>query len=168
MNTDKRLFTGGMDRDTDPHFIKSGDYRYALNCIVVNDETGNLGAVSNAKGTEEVSFTLPTGDNKCIGSFNDDKNNRVIFFIYNSTGLHSIYEYNVRANNVSLIMESSALNFDWQYRINDIDLVDDNLLYWTDGYNPPRKLNIKKMQGSYLNQGGVGYSSVAFKRFKIP
>lgn len=161
MNTDKRLFTGGMDRDTDPHFIKSGDYRYALNCIVGNDETGNLGAVSNAKGTEEVSFTLPTGDNKCIGSFNDDKNNRVIFFIYNSTGLHSIYEYNVRANNVSLIMESSALNFDWQYRINDIDLVDDNLLYWTDGYNPPRKLNIKKMQGSYLNQGGVGYSSVA-------
>ena len=135
MNIDKRPYSGGMNMDSDPHIIQAGDYRYALNCIVGNDETGNLGAVSNSKGSLEITFDLPDGENRCIGSFYDSKNSRIFFFLYNieySLGTpvnnHGIYEIDLKTNNVNLLIESKVLNFDWQQLINDVDLVDDKLL----------------------------------------
>ena len=50
----------------------------------------------------------------------------------------------LKTNNVNLLIQSKVLNFDWQQLINDVDLVDDKLLYFTDGWNPPRKINIEK------------------------
>ena len=163
MNIDKRPYSGGMNMDSDPHIIQAGDYRYALNCIVGNDETGNLGAVSNSKGSLEITFDLPDGENRCIGSFYDSKNSRIFFFLYNieySLGTpvnnHGIYEIDLKTNNVNLLIESKVLNFDWQQLINDVDLVDDKLLYFTDGWNPPRKINIEKAKKISLTDG---YSS---------
>lgn len=144
MNIDKKPYTGGMDMDSDPHIIKAGDYRYALNCIVGNDETGNLGSVSNTKGTTKIEFPLPLGVPRCIGSHYDSKTSRIFFFMYNNAGNHGIYQYNLKSNTVDSLIESEVLNFDWAQLINDVDLVDDNLLYFTDGWNPPRKINIKK------------------------
>jgi hypothetical protein len=41
----------------------------------------------------------------------------------------------------------NVLNFDIDYKINHIDIIyrdeDGDLLYWTDGLNPPRKVNVK-------------------------
>ena len=97
MNIDKKPYTGGMDMDSDPHIIKAGDYRYALNCIVGNDETGNLGSVSNTKGTTKIEFPLPLGVPRCIGSHYDSKTSRIFFFMYNNAGNHGIYQYNLKS-----------------------------------------------------------------------
>ena len=39
--------------------------------------------------------------------------------------------------------DRTTLNFNEEHRINSIDLVGD-MLFFTDGYNPPRKINVKK------------------------
>tara|TARA_R110000737_G_scaffold118339_1_gene150834 strand:- start:15396 stop:20519 length:5124 start_codon:yes stop_codon:yes gene_type:complete len=168
MKIDKRTYTGGMDRDTDPHMVKGGDYRYALNCIVGNDETGNLGSISNVKGTTIVDFTIPDGVNKCIGSYNDSKNSRIFFFLYNSVGNHSIFEYNTKSESVSSLIISKVLNFDWQQLINDVNVVDDNLLYFTDGWNPPRKINIDKAKKTQEIGGYSGRINNGVANTNIP
>ena len=55
-----------------------------------------------------------------------------------------ILSYNVENNNLIYhIVSDSVLNFSEGYPINSINLVD-NLLFFTDNYNAPRKINIRR------------------------
>ena len=155
MEKEVRIYTGGMDSDSDVRYIKNGDTRYAINCLASG---GNSGSIETVKGTTLVTTELPAGQNICIGTYDDAKLNRVIYFIYNSSGNHSILEYDVKQNSITKILQHSILAFDYQFYVNGINIVDDNLLYFTDGYNPPRKINIKKAKaysaGDYINGYG--------------
>ena len=51
MAKDKRLFTGGMDKDSDPRLIQQGDYRHARNIRNVASSDGTSGSVENIEGT---------------------------------------------------------------------------------------------------------------------
>lgn len=146
---EKILFYGGLNSDDEDRFLPDGDYRYALNIRNSKGDKSSQGAFENTKGNAPISFTLPNGINKCIGGRYDDVNNRVFYFIYNNLSSHSIYEYNVGSGGVTLIMQSSALNFDKEYPILSINIIDD-LMYWTDKKNPPRKINIERARsGGY-------------------
>ena len=155
MEKEVKIYTGGMDSDSDVRYVKNGDTRYALNCLMSG---GNSGSIETVKGTTQISFSLPAGQNICIGTYDDPKLNRVIYFVYNSLGNHSILEYDIKQNAVSVILQHSILAFDYQFYVNGINIIDDNLLYFTDGYNPPRKINIKKAKayssGDYINGYG--------------
>jgi hypothetical protein len=137
----KHIFTGGMNMDDDPRFIKPGDYRYAINCRIGSSEDENRGVVENIKGNELVNASLPGGVNVCIGTYEDRAGGSVFYFIHNSSLNHGIYRYFVASNTVEKIFEGSILNFDSNHLITSVELVDD-MLYWTDGYNDSRKLNI--------------------------
>lgn len=54
MAQDKRIFTGGMDKDSDPRLIKQGDYRHARNIRNIASSDGTSGSVENIEGTLEV------------------------------------------------------------------------------------------------------------------
>jgi hypothetical protein len=137
----KHVFTGGMNMDDDLRFIKPGDYRYAINCRIGSSEDENRGVVENIKGNELVNASLPGGVNVCIGTYEDRAGGSVFYFIHNSSLNHGIYRYFVASNTVEKIFEGSILNFDSTYLITSVELVDD-MLYWCDGLNPSRKLNI--------------------------
>ena len=50
MAQDKKVFTGGMDKDSDPRLIKQGDYRDALNIRTVSSSDSTAGSVENIEG----------------------------------------------------------------------------------------------------------------------
>ena len=56
----KRLFVGGLDKDTDPRALKNGDYHHALNIRNISSEANTEGVVENIKGNKKVAYDFPT------------------------------------------------------------------------------------------------------------
>lgn len=56
MAQDKRVFTGGMDKDSEPRLIKPGDYRDALNIRNVASSDSTSGSVENIEGNRLVPY----------------------------------------------------------------------------------------------------------------
>jgi len=145
----KRLFNASkMNRDLDDKMLKSGEYREALNINVSKSESADIGAVENILGNKLINDTSLSGA-KVIGEYRDNGNERIYYFIttnssYNeiNSGNHQIIEYNQKANKGTVLVNSAALNFHQNYLITGINLVDE-LLFFTDDRNPPRKINVE-------------------------
>jgi hypothetical protein len=100
------------------------------------------------------------GYNKVIGSYADKIKNRIYYFIWNEGNHDKIMYYDETINTIFTLMENikdtggvDILNFNPSYRINHIDIVyreGGDLLFWTDGLNAPRKINVQKaITGGY-------------------
>ncbi|HLG34041.1 MAG TPA: hypothetical protein VI757_04115, partial [Bacteroidia bacterium] len=140
--SDKKGFDAGLDQDTEPR--KVSGLRDAVNIRYGTTDNGNDGTAENTKGNLLiVNPNLPAGTNKCIGGFEDKRDLSIIFFNFNSNNDHGIYRFYSTTQTIEKLVISSVLNFNTNSRINSCDLIDD-LLYWTDGSNPPRKINIDK------------------------
>lgn len=145
----KRLFNASrMNRDLDDKMLKPGEYREALNINVSKSESSDIGAVENILGNELIVNTALSNAKK-IGEYRDNGNDRIYYFITNNnsyneinSGSHQIIEYNQKANKSTVIVNSNALNFHQKYPITGINLVDE-LLFFTDDRNPPRKINVE-------------------------
>jgi len=145
----KRLFNASrMNRDLDDKMLKPGEYREALNINVSKSESADIGAVENILGNKLINDTS-LSNAKVIGEYRDNGNERIYYFIttnssYNeiNSGNHQIIEYNQKANKGTILVNSAALNFHQDYLITGINLVDE-LLFFTDDRNPPRKINVE-------------------------
>ena len=148
-----------MNKDLDDRLIPTGEYRDALNITVGKSESSSVGTAQNVLGnTAVVTFNVPTAA-KCIGKIEDDSKNIAIFFITDyedssetqindaaSTNYCSIIlvDFNDSENiTSSVLVEGYWLNFatNNQYTITGVNLIE-NLLFWTDNRNQPRKINI--------------------------
>ena len=58
MAQDKKVFIGGMDKDSDPRLIKNGDYRDALNIRNMSSVDSTSGSVENIEGNTLVPFSF--------------------------------------------------------------------------------------------------------------
>jgi hypothetical protein len=157
----KHVFIDGMDSDTSPEYLSNTKARYMLNCRYFS--FGNLGVITNVKGTTLITTPLPSGNNRTIGSYPDEANNRFFFFVYNDTSLHTIFLYNDITNQVISVFQSvtqsngiDILKFSPNYLILHTDIIAGNLIYWTDGLNKARKFNISKMMDQSVN--GYGFA----------
>jgi hypothetical protein len=141
---ENRLLTGTMDSDTEDRHLAQGDYRYANGLRMAISDEDAFGVGENIKGNTFLLTLFPGSSipDKCIGAFEDKINNVIIFFLSLGSGLHRIYEYDITQPLPTLILESSLLNFSRDHLILHVDRIGD-LLYWTDGFNPPRKINIE-------------------------
>ena len=96
MAEDKKIFAGGgMDMDTEERFIKSTDYRYALNCRITSSDEENEGTVENIRGnrfagggglTTKSGITLDDERFIVIGSYEDKKLNVLYYFVCDTSG----------------------------------------------------------------------------------
>ncbi len=146
---DKLFFSGGMNSDDDVKVLPQGDYRSAVNCRIGVTEDGNNFSVTNTKGNTLVSYTLPAGSSKTIGAYRDLLTSTIVYFNCNDRGNHHILQYSWVTNSIAKIIQDVSLNFDVNHKITGINLIN-GLLYWTDNYNEPRKLNITKaLSGGY-------------------
>jgi hypothetical protein len=146
----KQFAGGGLNQDVDENFLKPNDWTNALNIRNTDRFNGADGVISNIQGNSLVTFTLPVGTNKCIGSYANEQTKKYYSFIWNSGGLHTITEYDTTTSAVVTVLQASYLNFQQYELINGVGIIDGNLLYWTDGYNPPRGIDITKAKtGSY-------------------
>ena len=151
---EKRRVMLGMDQDTDERDIQNGFARKNINVRVGSSDTSNKNSVEAAKGNTVILSSLPSGNNKAIGAYEYKQKNKVYYFIWNSNNDHSIYEYDHTFDTVELVITTSILNFqEWSVitGINVVELDSNNdLLYWVDRANPPRKINIQKAKnGDY-------------------
>jgi len=142
-NFEEKYPNNGMNRDDESRYLKINDSRFILNTRAGSSEDNSVGAIENIKGTTEVEFDMPSGRNVCIGSKGDQTTNSAFFFLWNSNGGHTIYRYFTDTRTVRILVRDSLLNFSETDLINDINVVQD-LLFWRDIKNPPRKINFKK------------------------
>lgn len=97
---------------------------------------------------------LPTeGDNQNNGGFFDAIKQRIIWWNYNSEGNHGIYIYSTKNEKLSKLFlcgtdsADDILNLNLNFPVHSAAIVyrtegDGDLLYWTDGYNRPRYINM--------------------------
>jgi hypothetical protein len=153
---------GGLNQDDEDRAIPLSDYRYATNVRNAVNRGEKAGTLANILGNLEITkytmpytsgTALPSGRNRCIGAFEDEKYSTVIYFIWNSQGKHSIlrwYKNNTDSTNpYGEIQQIISYNFGWNRntRITSASIVygDENngdLLYWIDP--KPKKINLTK------------------------
>jgi len=133
---------GGLNQDVDNNFLKPNEWKDALNIRITDRLNNTDNIISNIKGNTSVSYTLPAGTNKCIGEYANEKAGKYYSFIWNSNSDHSITEYDPTLNTITKVLQASYLNFQEYELINGVGIVDDRLLYWTDGFNPPRGIMV--------------------------
>ena len=140
------FLAGKMNKSLDDRLVPEGEYRDAQNIQVTTDIDGggDIGTVRKVKGNTALTSADPyfTGTPKTVGSFFDDKNNAIYYFVTDDTN-HKIYQYKTDTTTLSTIAEGSYLNFDKQRLITGINILDD-ILFWTDNENPPRRIELKK------------------------
>ena len=148
-NVEVNFLAGKMNKDFDERIVPPGQYIDALNIRIGSSEGNSVGALENSKGNTKLTSILyqgsPISENaKCIGSYEDGSNETLYWFVCDPGNVDIILSYNTN-NNVIVyhIVSTSVLNFSTDYLINGINKVDD-LLFWTDNLNPPRKINVTR------------------------
>ena len=142
-----------MNKDLDDRLVPTGEYRDALNIQISRSEGDDVGALENALGNDYI--FQEEGNYTCIGYFSDSNTQVIYYFVTNyidssidkisnfaSLSAHcSVRAYDLKKNQKTVLVEGPFLNFSANKQITAINVVED-LLFWTDNRNQPRKINI--------------------------
>jgi len=170
-NIQRNFIAGRMNKSLDERLVPNGEYVDALNVRLGSTEDSEIGSVENSKGNSKLTslqflggIPLSAGA-RCIGAFEDGSNNAIYWFVHDPTfvdgdtgKLDLIVSYNTKTNDTIYHIISiddgsgvnTTLNFSPSYLITGVDRVGD-LLFFTDNYNPPRFINIKKNYANPIN-----------------
>jgi len=150
---------GRMNTDLDERLVPNGEYRDALNLDLANSDNGNMGSLQNVGGNLQLRGKPQWNDNyidsltnpKCIGSFVDDKTDKIYWFI-TSTEADCIAEYRFAGGQIKpvIVDTNNVLSFSTQNLITGINIID-NLLFWTDNNSEPKTINIDKFKRGSVN-----------------
>ena len=167
---------GVMNKVVDERLLPDGQYIDALNVRMGSTEEKSIGSIENTKGNTKLSTlvyidgTPLSTEARTIGAFEDGANETIYWFVHDSnfpvgaTGkLDLIVSFNILTNILTYHVISiddgggvdTTLNFNEKYVITGVNKIDD-LLFWTDDYNPPRFINVKE---NYPNpsSGNIDY-----------
>lgn len=144
----KRTFNRGkINRDLDDRIVPAGEYREGFNISIGQSESSDVGSIENLLGNELVAQS-GISNGKCIGQVSDTGNEKIYFLVTNNsiynetnTGQHGLFEYDQKTKQLTALIVSQQLNLHQNYPITGINIVDD-LLFWTDDRNYPRKINV--------------------------
>jgi len=155
-----------MNKDLDSRLLPSGEYRNALNAQVSKSEGSDVGALENVLGNKQVSnFGLNITNLSSIGYLSDEANSIIYVFLtdnetsaYVPSGAgsnHYIVSYNATDDSSSILVTGAFLNFSKLNPIFGVNLLE-NLLFFTDNRNQPRKINVTsatESAGAVMNVG---------------
>jgi len=198
MPVSKKTFVGGINQDDASFIVGENEYLGALNIRFATTENGEVGKITNIEGTVEknqtqdssgaiVTWNLPAGVNRTIGAIEDTKNRRLIWFNWNSFNFHAIYCYDADTDLIYTVLQqsntSTLLNFQEDKYIHSVSMIGD-LLYWTDDYNEPKKINVDagikmnhrfydttvapyELFSLYIANGGTGYINGSYNNVPL-
>ncbi len=151
-----------MNKDLDDRLLSKGEYRNAENVQISRSEGEDVGALENVLGNQLLSnWGLSTVENlEIIGYTTDDASDRAFFIATNYTDAseseidraapYGASCYILMFDNKAIgslkyrtLVQGRFLNFSKTHPVYGIDLIED-LLFWTDNRNQPRKINISK------------------------
>ena len=160
--------------DKDERLLEEGAMTDALNVSVTVNGEGTEGVIKTLKGTDAVSAIDgnsigTTNTHKCIGSVADKENGTVYWFIWGSNEDHQIVRYDEAFDDYRVIIKAPWLGFqETGFVKGDIinisvptspDSINSSpsqevqtILYFTDNYNQPRKINVTRaLAGDFNN-----------------
>ena len=156
-----------MNKDLDDRLIPNGQYRDALNIEVGKSEQDDIGALQNALGNYKLPIPEEPAYMTCIGFFMDSQNNRIYRFLTNyldpdpsniilpisGEGYEmriTVFDFNTQT--YTTLVEGLFLNFatNKEFLVIGVNLIE-NLLFWTDNRNQPRKINIALANPNNVN-----------------
>ena len=165
----RNFIAGRMNKVYDERLIPEGEYIDAMNIRMGSTENSEIGVIENTKGNLPLtSLTYLDGtplsvSARCIGAIENSFTETIYWFVHDpafpvgATGkLDLIVSFNVNTNILTYHVISindggnvnTTLNFNPKYLITGVDILDNNLLFFTDDYNPPRFINVSR---SYAN-----------------
>jgi hypothetical protein len=162
-----------MNKDLDARLLPSGEYRNAINAQISKSEGSDVGTLQNILGNTIVTdFASLTGVSnlKTIGSYVSDFNSTVYLFLTNNTPDpldpdfkyykekdNFIVSYDTLRRSSHILAQGSFLNFSITNPIYGVNLLE-NLLFWTDNRNQPRKINVNTATNNplyYFNEDQI-------------
>ena len=156
MSNITRTFNAGrMNKMLDERLVPQGEYIHAENIRVNSSNGSNSGTVENTKGNRRIVDVrykgAPVVASKTIGAFADESNETIYWFVAGNAGfpiqqgpLDMIVSYNVNTQSfVYHVVTREVLNFDAYRLITAVDKIGD-FLFFSDNYNPPRKINVTR------------------------
>jgi hypothetical protein len=163
-NLTRNFNAGKMNKVVDERLVPDGQYIDALNVRMGSTEEKSIGAIENTKGNLKLTSlvyidgTPLSTDARAIGAFEDGSLETVYWFVHDpsftvgTTGkLDLVVSFNILTNILTYHVISiddgggvnTTLNFNPTYVITGVNKIDD-LLFWSDDYNPPRFINVKE------------------------
>jgi len=146
-----------MNQDLDQRLVPNGEYREAFNIAVSQAEGADVGTLETVLGNVLVTDLglSATCNAEIIGYYADEQNKNIYLFVTNfidtssdkvsnyppDTVICQIWRRNIEENINTKLVEGKFLNFSLTHPITGINLIED-LLFWTDNRNQPRKINI--------------------------
>lgn len=126
----KNDFTKGVSLDFDELrvppdvavWIKDMTIGININANAASQSGLNEGVRTPAEGNVAITTpTYPSGTNYCIGTYSSEQTNELYYFLYNSTGNHTIWVIDGNVGTVTLVHENTLLPFvlDPQYFISE-------------------------------------------------
>ena len=171
-NLKRHFIAGRMNKSVDERLVPNGEYVDAMNVRLGSTEESEIGSVESSKGNElltsinlgtysDVQYDLSSSA-RCIGAFEDGANETIYWFIHdnnasatsiNKADLIVSYNTNVKSVEYHVISfknnddpTNTTLNFNPSHLISNVNKVGD-FLFFTDNYNPPRKINVNSNYG---------------------
>ena len=180
-NSKRNFIAGKMNKSLDERLVPNGQYIDAMNVRLGSTEDSEIGSVENSKGNTiltSVNLGIYGGattyflssEARCIGAFEDGVNETIYWFIHDSNSPSTstgkadlIVSFNTKTFNLRYHVKSfknsedvtnTTLNFNSAHLISNVNKVGD-LLFFTDNYNPPRKINVNESYAYPTSIGGV-------------
>jgi hypothetical protein len=170
---------GKMNQDLDSRILPNGEYREARNLSISRSESSTVGEFENVLGNTAISSLTAIGASattEIIGQLIDENSNVAYFLAtdYDSptevraTAADNCYivkvDLSVTVNtNPIILVQGFFLNFNKSFPVTGINLVED-LLFWTDNLNQPRKINIARALADathYTNEDQISVAKYA-------
>jgi hypothetical protein len=154
-----------MNSDLDARLLANNEYRDALNISVSQSEGEGVGSLETVLGNALVE---EFSDDKCnttiIGYYTDENTASLYVFITNfidssvtqltesapDTAICEIWRKSIDTGQKTKLVEGAFLNFAINSNITGVNLIED-LLFWTDNRNQPRKINVDKANPANSN-----------------
>jgi hypothetical protein len=146
--TNLNIFSGSMNMDTNPSFIKEGDYVMARNMRVGFSEEDNMGCAENIRSSLKIDNPLVQDNGRyiTIGCAPYEAGSKAYYFVRDTQGSdHGIYEFNLLTRSVSLVMK---FPYGLGNRIASCKYFND-MLFWTDEVSDPKLIFVSLAKSGY-------------------
>lgn len=154
----RRFIQSGMNSDDAIENIGPNDTISSYNFRVTGNIEGEAGDGTNIESNEIIAGTRQLGINKAIGVERFENVRKAYAFVYNSQGFHLILEFDYDTETESILFTNKTdsggidiMPLNPQYYVNDIKLINDKYLAFTDNNMQPGYINLER-----LKSGGYG------------
>ncbi len=160
---------GRMNQDLDSRILPQGEYREAINLLLSRSEGSTVGEFENILGNTNVGTISSNKKAHVIGSCVDETNNRVYIFATDfsntdenvrapSTATCLIIEFDLsNPGSPTTLVSGHFLNFNQKFPIYGVNIIEE-LLFFTDNLNQPRRINITTARNAPATSQGPAYT----------